>query len=91
MRQMVLALTPDEIGLTPGAGRHVWGVVMDTAMADGGGHFLVTLADGTTSLYTRWLRCEPSLSTAGGPSSHRRASWVMVDMPHRPCFMRSTK
>lgn len=52
MRAMVLALTPEEIGLTPGAGRQVWGVVMDTAMADGGWHSLVVLADGTTSLYT---------------------------------------
>ncbi|HUS23003.1 MAG TPA: hypothetical protein VMZ66_13430 [Aeromicrobium sp.] len=52
MRAMVLALTPHEIGVAPHAGRHVWGIVMDTAMADGNWHSLVVLADGTTSLYT---------------------------------------
>jgi hypothetical protein len=52
MRAMVLGLEPDEIGLTTGTGRRVWGVVTDTATADGGWHSLVALADGTTSLYT---------------------------------------
>ena len=52
MRAMVLALSPEEIGLTPETAGRVWGVVMDTAMADGGWYALVVLADGTTSLYT---------------------------------------
>ena len=52
MRAMVLALTPGEIGLATGTAGRVWGVVMDTAMADGGWYSLVVLADGTTSLYT---------------------------------------
>ena len=30
----------------------MWGVVMDTGLADDGWHSLVVLADGTTSLYT---------------------------------------
>jgi hypothetical protein len=52
LRAMVLGLAPEQVGVTPAVGRQVWGVVMDTAMADGGWHSLAVLADGTTSLYT---------------------------------------
>lgn len=54
MRSTVLELqlAPSEIGLSAESRCKVWGVVMDTAMSDGGWHTLVVLADGTTSLYT---------------------------------------
>ena len=49
---MALGVAPQEIGLAPSSERRVWGVVMDTAMSDGGWYSLVVFADGTTSLYT---------------------------------------
>jgi hypothetical protein len=49
---MALRVSPEGLGLTPGTGGDVWGVVMDTVMADGAWHCLVVLAEGTTSLYT---------------------------------------
>ncbi len=49
---MALQLRPEDLGLTFGAGMAVWGVLMDTVMADGTWHCLVVFADGTTSLYT---------------------------------------
>ena len=52
LRAMALQLEPSAIGLTRGAGREVWAVVMDSAMEDGAWHCLVAIADGTTSLYT---------------------------------------
>ena len=49
---MVLTLDPAKAGLAPSdALPHVWGVVMDIG-AEHGWASLVTLADGTTSLYT---------------------------------------
>lgn len=57
LRGMVLALRPDEAGLAP-TSRHprVWGAMLETGL-DNGSFALVSLADGTTSLY---------LSTGGG-------------------------
>ena len=52
LRAMALGVDPQELGLSPSSGRRVWGVVMDTALSDGGWHSLVVFADGTTSLYT---------------------------------------
>ena len=49
---MALELQPAEIGLATDEGASVWGLVMDTVMADGAWHCLVVLGDGTTSLYT---------------------------------------
>jgi hypothetical protein len=49
---MVLTLDPAEVGLAPTeALPHVWGMVMDIGVREGWAS-LVTLADGTTSLYT---------------------------------------
>ena len=57
LRAMVLGARPDEIGLAPTPERpRVWGVLMETGYPKGVAT-LVTLADGTTSLY---------LSTGGG-------------------------
>ena len=77
MRAMVLGLTPEEIGLTRGASRQVWGVVMDTAMADGGWHCLVVLADGTTSLYTS---AAFGIIGAGTHESVRLASDALLEL-----------
>jgi hypothetical protein len=52
LRNMLLTLDPVEAGLAPTeALPRVWGAVMDIG-ADRGWASLVTLADGTTSLYT---------------------------------------
>jgi hypothetical protein len=52
LRNMVLTLDPAKAGLAPTeALPNVWGMVMDIG-ADHGWASLVTLADGTTSLYT---------------------------------------
>ena len=52
LRALALGVSPEELGLSQVEGRSVWGVVMDTGLADDGWHSLVVLADGTTSLYT---------------------------------------
>ena len=52
LRNMVLTLDPAEVAMAPTeALPHVWGMVMDIG-AEHGWASLVTLADGTTSLYT---------------------------------------
>ena len=52
LRNMVLTLDPAKAGMTPTETLpHVWGTVMDIG-AERGWASLVTLADGTTSLYT---------------------------------------
>lgn len=57
LRDMLFKLKPAEIGLTRENFPHpVWGMVMETGFADGS-FTLVSLADGTTSLY---------FSTGGG-------------------------
>ena len=57
LRRMALTLTPDAIGLSRATYPHeVWGIVMETGL-EGGSYTLVSLADGTTSLY---------FSTGGG-------------------------
>ncbi len=80
MRSMVLGLTPGEIGLAPDSTGTVWGVVMDTAMSDGGWHSLIVLADGTTSLYTS---AAFGIIGAGSHDSVRAASDVLLDMTQR--------
>lgn len=51
LRSHILSLTPAEIGLSPSSKTpHVWGVLMETGYAVGTAT-LVSLADGTTSLY----------------------------------------
>jgi hypothetical protein len=58
MRAQVLALKPDDIGITKATyPRDVWGLLMETGVPEGGAFSLVALADGTTSLY---------FSTGGG-------------------------
>jgi len=49
---MALKLDPAEIGLSPGSGRQVWGLVMDTPMSDARWYCLAVFADGTTSIYS---------------------------------------
>ena len=57
LRNQVFSLDPAEIGISrENFGHPVWGMVMETGFDDGS-FSLVTLADGTTSLY---------LSTGGG-------------------------
>jgi len=56
LRALIFATDPALLGLPPDGNRHVWGVVFDLAGPDGVAS-LVSLADGTTSLYT---------STGGG-------------------------
>ena len=57
LRSRILRLNPGEMGLSPtNEAPHVWGVVMETGY-EVGSATLVTLADGTTSLY---------ISTGGG-------------------------
>ncbi len=57
LRQRVFTLAPADVGLAPSAfAPHVWGVLMETGYAVGLAT-LVSLADGTTSLY---------FSTGGG-------------------------
>lgn len=80
MRAMVLGLRPEDVGLTPGAEGRVWGVVMDTAMTDGGWHSLVVLADGTTSLYTSGAF---GIIGAGAHESVRLASAALLDLVER--------
>ena len=77
LRAMVLGLAPEEVGVTPAGGRKVWGVVMDTAMADGGWHSLVVLADGTTSLYTS---AAFGIIGAGAHASVRAASDALLQL-----------
>lgn len=51
LRSRILSLTPAAIGLTPSAKTpHVWGVLMETGYTVGIAS-LVSLADGTTTLY----------------------------------------
>jgi len=51
LRSHILSLTPAEIGLTPSSKiPHVWGVLMETGYTVGTAT-LVSLADGTTSLF----------------------------------------
>ena len=57
LRQMVLSLQPQELGVDPGTLPHgVWGILLETG-SERGAYTLVVLADGTTSLY---------FSTGGG-------------------------
>lgn len=50
-RTLIFAIRPDEIGISRATYPHkAWGVVME-AGTDGGFYTLVTLADGSTSLY----------------------------------------
>ena len=57
LREMIFNLDPNEIGITQDKLNHpVWGMVMETGF-ENGSFTLVTLADGTTSLY---------FSTGGG-------------------------
>jgi hypothetical protein len=57
LRERILTLTPSEVGLAPStASPHVWGVMMETGY-DVGTATLLSLVDGTTSLY---------FSTGGG-------------------------
>ncbi len=51
LREMVFALNPDDIGISKeGFGHPVWGMVMETVEPEGS-FSLVTLADGSSSLY----------------------------------------
>src|SRR4030043_854806 len=51
LRDRILKLNPSEVGLVPSkAAPHVWGVLMETGYQVGSAT-LVSLADGTTSLY----------------------------------------
>ena len=51
LRDRILHLNPSELGLAPSStAPHVWGVVMETGYQVGSAT-LVSLADGTTSLY----------------------------------------
>jgi len=51
LRNRILKLNPSEVGLGPSkAAPHVWGVLMETGYQVGSAT-LVSLADGTTSLY----------------------------------------
>jgi hypothetical protein len=52
LRQRLLDTRADELALREAEIGPVWGVVMDTGLDDGGWFTLVTVADGTTSLYT---------------------------------------
>ncbi|OGN98894.1 MAG: hypothetical protein A2Z71_07750 [Chloroflexi bacterium RBG_13_50_21] len=57
LRSRILSLNPDEMGLAPtNETPHVWGIVTETGY-DVGSATLISLADGTTSLY---------FSTGGG-------------------------
>lgn len=49
---MALSVDPAAIGLSRATTGTIWGLVMDTVMADGGWYSVVVFADGTTSLYT---------------------------------------
>jgi hypothetical protein len=51
LRARVFTVEPREIGCGPDGGRHVWGVVVDMAI-DNGVATVVSLVDGSTSLYT---------------------------------------
>jgi hypothetical protein len=50
LRQQVLTLDPTTIGVKPDTGNRIWGVVVETGYPNGVAT-LVTLADGTVSLY----------------------------------------
>jgi len=50
LRQQVLTLDPTTIGIKPDASDRIWGVVVETGYPNGVAT-LVTLADGTVSLY----------------------------------------
>ena len=50
LRQQVFAIDPSKIGVNPSASNSVWGVVMETGYPEAV-VTLVTLADGTVSLY----------------------------------------
>jgi hypothetical protein len=51
LRSRILSFTPVDMGLSPSVeAPHVWGVVMETGY-DVGSATLISLADGTTSLY----------------------------------------
>lgn len=72
LREMAFNLNPSEIGITAENFDHpVWGMIMETGFEEGS-FTLVTLADGTTSLY---------FSTGGGTigagehESVRKAVW----------------
>jgi hypothetical protein len=50
LRQQVFAMNPEKIGVTPSASNSVWGIVMETGYPEAV-VTLVSLADGTVSLY----------------------------------------
>lgn len=51
LRDLVFSLKPEQIGLTKENFKHsIWGIIMETGLSDGY-YTLVSLADGTTSLY----------------------------------------
>ena len=75
LREMALRISPDALGLAPRPNQRVWGVVMDTVMADGAWHCLVALGDGTTSLYTS---AAFGVIGAGTHSTVRRASDALL-------------
>ena len=56
LRARIFETDPRELGCGPDGARQVWGVVVDLALEDGAAT-VVSLVDGTTSLYT---------STGGG-------------------------
>lgn len=71
LRAMVFNLDPEEIGLTrENFGHPVWGMIMETGFDDGS-FTLVTLADGTTSLY---FSTGGGIIGGGGHDSVRQAS-----------------
>jgi hypothetical protein len=75
MRTLVFAIRPDEIGISPATyPRKVWGVMMETG-TDRGFYTLVTLADGTTSLY---FSTGGGVIGAGGHESVRTASQTFL-------------
>ncbi len=52
LRSMALNLDPKELGLTPDTFPHkVFGMLFETGLSDTASYSLITIADGTTSLY----------------------------------------
>jgi hypothetical protein len=73
---MALSVEPADLGLSPGDGGQVWGVVMDTRFDDGGWHCLVVFAEGTTSLYTS---AAFGIAGAGAHATVHEASVRLLD------------
>jgi hypothetical protein len=81
MRARALSVKLQDLGLSPKTYPHgVWGVLMETGLANGDAYSLVVLADGTTSLY---FSTGGGIIGAGEQTAVRQAAGAMLASANR--------